>query len=114
MTEITQADPVEALSELKSRLSDADWVTICDYVFAERALCDGFNNAAMIEGARLMQEAAQRPLAKAMTEADIYGRDEVSDDMYGVLSAIRNLDPATVCRTAAMDALIADSADLID
>ena len=33
-------DEVEALTELKSRISADDWRTICDYVFKERELAD--------------------------------------------------------------------------
>ena len=35
-------DPVIALTELKSRLSPADWKTICDYVLAERELMEAY------------------------------------------------------------------------
>lgn len=33
-------DEVEALTELKSRISADDWRTICNYVFKERELAD--------------------------------------------------------------------------
>lgn len=54
-------DEVEALTELKSRISADDWRTICDYVFKERELADqalaSSRNDVLEEAARIAKTA---------------------------------------------------------
>ena len=51
-------DEVEALTELKSRISADDWRTICDYVFKERELAD---QALASSRNDVLEEAANNP-----------------------------------------------------
>ena len=48
-------DPVIALTELKSRLSPADWKTICDYVLAERELMEAYAAKKVAEALRALE-----------------------------------------------------------
>ena len=53
-------DPVEALSELKHRLTPADWQIICAYVEAERRTSDNRLEAARTQGWNDAIEAAAK------------------------------------------------------
>ena len=62
-------DPVENLSELKHRLTPADWQIICAYVEAERRTSDNRLEAARAQG---WNEAIEAAAVAYQTEAETW------------------------------------------